>query len=97
MSVPFRLIGHLPGSQDGQSPTAWLEEGTGRLMLQGPTVLDRAVLEGLAAVCAADHGAVPPAHETVIAWPPEMLPVLKEIVNAYERRAAADGDRSGEA
>ena len=95
MEIPFRLIGHLDTSKDGESPTAWLDERTGRILMQGYTVTDARELAALSSASDESHRLpLPHPNEMIIDWPQEMLPVFKEIVNVLEARAgdAADGD-----
>jgi hypothetical protein len=68
----LRFIAKDPGSPQGGSPTLWLDEDDGSLVVQGW----RLDAETLAQVLAT--GAVPP-HETVVRIPARMLTFLKEV------------------
>lgn len=67
--MTLRFLGINPNTPDDGSPTIWLEEETGDLIIQSYKV-DEAVL----AQCR-QTGEIP-SHETVIRLPPQMLQFL---------------------
>ncbi|MEU8205873.1 hypothetical protein [Streptosporangium sp. NPDC049046] len=65
----LRFIGKDPGSDNDHSPTVWLDEMTGDLILQGWKITD--------AKTQAEIGVVP-ENETVIRFPVRMIPFVLE-------------------
>jgi hypothetical protein len=74
--MAYRFLGKWDRSPDGESPSAWVDEDTGDLILQGWTVDDEAVRAELLA--GAGAGAFP-ENETVIRFPADMLPTLMGV------------------
>jgi hypothetical protein len=82
--MALRFIGIDPDTGQQGSPTVWVDEGKGELVLQGwkPD-------EDLEAECAAfevpGHALGIPAHEAVIRIPARMVPMLREACDVAER------------
>lgn len=68
----LKFLGKDPNSPQGGSPTLWVDEEDGSIVVQGWR-LDEAALEQVQAA-----GPVP-AHETVVRIPARMLPYLKGL------------------
>jgi hypothetical protein len=68
----LHFIGKDPGSPQGGSPTVWIDEEDGSIVVQGWR-LDEATMDQVQAT-----GAVP-EHETVVRIPARMLPYLKGL------------------
>ena len=69
----LRFIAKDPASPNGSSPTLWVDQEDGSLVVQGWRVDDATMSRVLAT------GALPP-HETVVRIPARMLPFLREVV-----------------
>lgn len=67
----LRLIGKDPDSPNNGSPTVWVDEDDGSIVVQGWNLEP----ESLAQV-----GTVP-VHEGVVRLPARMMPFLREVVN----------------
>jgi hypothetical protein len=68
----LRFIAKDPDSPQGGSPTLWVDQEDGSLVVQGWRV-DEATMSQVLAT-----GALP-AHETVVRIPARMLPLLEEV------------------
>ena len=75
--MALRFIGKDPDSPNNGSPTVWLDEADGSIVIQGWRIADESTL----AEITADKPI--PDHETVIRLPARMAPFLME---------ACDGD-----
>ncbi|MFI6105859.1 hypothetical protein [Streptomyces sp. NPDC051310] len=82
MSLQF--IGIDPNTGQSESPTAWVDEETGDIVLQGYTADDVTRAQCMANT-APGHAQVIPDHETVIRIPVRMAPILREACDAAER------------
>ena len=71
--MALRFIGKDPGSPVNDSPTVWLDEDDGSIVLQGWKITDEATLAQVTA-----KGPVPD-HETVLRLPSRMAPFLREV------------------
>lgn len=71
--MALRFIGVDPGSLDGQSPTVWVDEDDGSIVIQGWKISDEATLAEIRAT------GPTPAHETVVRIPRRMAPFLREV------------------
>lgn len=82
--MALRFIGIDPNTGTGESPTVWVDETKGELVIQGWR--PEAALE---AECAAfevpGHAAGIPDHEAVVRVPARMVPILREACDAAER------------
>ena len=67
------FIGKDPGSPVNDSPTVWLDEDDGSIVLQGWKITDEATLSEVTA-----KGPVPD-HETLMRLPARMAPILREV------------------
>ncbi|MEU9889113.1 hypothetical protein [Sphaerisporangium sp. NPDC051011] len=65
----LRFIGKDPESDSDHSPTVWVDEATGDLILQGWRITD--------AETQAEIGTVP-ENETIIRFPSRMIPFVLE-------------------
>jgi hypothetical protein len=68
--MALRLIGKDPDSPDGQSPTVWVDDVDGSIVIQGWKLDENT---------AAEVGDVP-SHETLLRLPRRMAPFLREVV-----------------
>ena len=71
--MALRFIGKDPDSPNNGSPTVWLDENDGSIVIQGWRITDESTL----AEIAADKPI--PDHETVIRLPVRMVPFLMEV------------------
>jgi hypothetical protein len=69
----LRLIAKDPDSPQGGSPTLWVDDEDGSLVVQGWRLDEQTTAQVAAA------GAIPP-HESVVRIPSRMLPFLREVV-----------------
>ena len=85
--MPLLFIGIDPNTGDDQSPTVWVDQENGELVIQGwkPS----AELEG---ECAAfelpGHAKGIPDNEAVVRVPARMVSMIREACDALERAAA---------
>lgn len=74
--MSLRFIGKDPGSPDGGSPTIWVDDEDGSIVVQGWKIEDAGAL-------AAVQSAGPiPDHETLLRLPSRMIPFLQEVCRA---------------
>jgi len=71
--MALRFIGKDPDSPVNGSPTIWVDEDDGSIVLQGWKIADMAVLAQIRAA-----GPIPD-HETVVRLPARMAPFLREV------------------
>jgi hypothetical protein len=67
--MALHMLGKDPNSDNGQSPTVYLDDETGNYILQGWKVLDPAKLAEMSI----------PEHETVIEFPARMMQFFPEV------------------
>ncbi len=72
--MALRFIGVDPDTPNDGSPTVWLDEDDGSIVLQGWKITDAATLAQIRAT-----GPVP-EHETVLRIPARMAPFLREAI-----------------
>ena len=72
--MALRYIGTDPNTGFNGSPTVWLDEDDGSLVLQGWKISDQATLAQITAT-----GPIP-EHETVLRLPARMAPFLREAI-----------------
>jgi hypothetical protein len=70
--MALRFIGVDPNTPNDGSPTVFVDEEDGSILIQGWTVTDEAVLDEVRAA-----GPLP-GHESVVRVPARMAPFLKE-------------------
>ncbi|MFB8202854.1 hypothetical protein [Kitasatospora purpeofusca] len=97
--MTIRFVGIDPETGQGNSPTVWVDEGNGDLLVQ-TYVADEASIDGvLAAGHGPDHENTIPAHEGVFRIPARMVPILRKACDEAERsqllRDAGLGDEHG--
>ncbi|MYV64427.1 hypothetical protein GT043_00275 [Streptomyces sp. SID2131] len=85
MSLQF--IGVDPESGQTGSPTAWVDEEAGDIVIQSYTA-DEATRAECVEKNAPGHVKTIPAGETVVRVPVHMVPILREACDAAERAAA---------
>ncbi|RKN11634.1 hypothetical protein [Streptomyces radicis] len=89
--MPLLFIGIDPKSEQGDSPTVWVDTDANELLIQGwtasPEEVERCYAEGGTAP-GHDNG-VPP-HETVIRLPARMAPTIRNALNALDQPRPAD-------
>ncbi|RIQ11880.1 hypothetical protein [Jiangella rhizosphaerae] len=80
--MALRFIAIDPGTDEDHSPTIWLEEETGDLIIQSYKA-DAATLEEVERVGSVPgHATDVPAHETVIRLPARMRPFIPGVEEA---------------
>jgi hypothetical protein len=72
--MALRFIGVDPNTPNDGSPTVWLDEDDGSIVLQGWKITDKATLAQIRAA-----GPIP-EHETVLRLPARMAPFLREAI-----------------
>jgi len=70
--MPLHFIGKDPSSPNNGSPTVWLDDADGSIVIQGWRIEDAATLAEVT-----QNGPVP-GHETVIRVPHRMAPFLRK-------------------
>ncbi|MFC8176278.1 hypothetical protein ACFY5H_34100 [Streptomyces sp. NPDC013012] len=85
--MSLRFIGVDPESGQTGSPTAWVDENAGDIVLQS-CIADETTRTECVENNAPGHTKVIPAEETVIRVPAHMIPILREACDAAERAAA---------
>lgn len=90
VAVALEFIGKDPGSNQGESPTIWVDSGTLDMAILGWTA-DAATVEE----CRAFGGIRD--DETVVCIPRRMAPILRRALERWEELDAADGGPSGDA
>jgi hypothetical protein len=88
--MALEFIGKDPGSNQGESPTVWIESDTLELAILGWTADAATVQECLKSGGIRDD-------ETVVRIPLRMAPFLREALERLEERDAGDGEPSGDA
>jgi hypothetical protein len=82
--MELRFIGIDPNTGDGESPTVWVDEQQGEIVIQGWKPGPE-----LEAACAAfeapGHAVGIPEHEQVVRVPARMARMLREACDAVER------------
>jgi hypothetical protein len=74
--MALRFIAIDPTTSDDGSPTIWLDEGTGDLIIQSWTADESTVQEVQHVGSIPGHSTDIPAHESVIRLPARMLPFI---------------------
>jgi hypothetical protein len=72
--MTLRLIGVDPNTPNTGSPTVWVDEADGSIVIQGWKITDDATTAAIRAT-----GPVPD-HETVVRLPARMMPILVEAI-----------------
>lgn len=76
--MPLEFIGTDPGSEEGQSPTVFIDRAKREIVMQSWTADDETVK-------AAEKLFRPvPSHETVIRVPDRMIPALRRALDELE-------------
>lgn len=68
--MSLRFVGKDPESPNNGSPTVWVDEEDGSIVLQGWKITEDATLAAIGPV---------PGHETVVRLPRRMVPFLREV------------------
>lgn len=74
--MALRFLGINPDSPTDESPTVWIHEETGDLLIQSYKATEAEVLECKDAGSAPGHSTDVPDHETIIRLPAVMLNYL---------------------
>lgn len=74
--MALRFIAIDPSTDDNGSPTIWLEEETGDLIIQSWTADDTTVKEAQRVGSIPGHSTEIPPHESVIRLPANMIPFV---------------------
>jgi len=79
--MAFKFLAIDPETPQTNSPTVWVEEETGDLIVQGWTAMDEATLAEIARVGSIPgHSTDVPEHETVVRLPARIVPLLKKAL-----------------
>ena len=73
--MSLRFVGVDPDTPNTGSPTIWVDEDDGSIVIQGSRITDERTLGEILAT-----GPIP-EHETVVRLPRRMLPFLREVGN----------------
>ncbi|CAL9595575.1 hypothetical protein AB0E99_23030 [Streptomyces sp. NPDC030592] len=82
--MSLRFIGIDPNTGQGESPTVWVDENKGELVIQGWKP-DAATEAECAAFELPGHAVGIPDHEAVVRIPVRMASILREACDAAER------------
>ncbi|MFE2723541.1 hypothetical protein [Kitasatospora sp. NPDC059327] len=83
--VTLRFLGIDPDTGTANSPTIWVDDQTGTIVLQGFTADDTMIAEALTAGHGPGHENIIPDHESVIHVPARMVPLLRKACDEAER------------
>lgn len=81
--MSLRFIGIDPQTGQGESPTVWVDEKKGELVIQGWKP-DEATEAECAAFEVPGHAVGIPAHEQVVRVPARMVSILRRACDAAE-------------
>lgn len=82
--MSLRFIGIDPNTGDGESPTVWVDQDKGEIVIQGWKP-DRETTAECAEFEVPGHAIGIPEHEQVVRVPARMVETLREACNAVER------------
>ncbi|WP_435643347.1 hypothetical protein ACR9VJ_18035 [Streptomyces sp. H49] len=82
--MSLRFIGIDPQTGQGESPTVWIDERKGELVIQGWKP-DADTVAECAAFQVPGHAVGIPEHEQVVRVPARMVSILREACDAAER------------
>ncbi|WP_409473112.1 hypothetical protein [Streptomyces sp. HC307] len=82
--MSLRFIGIDPNTGQGESPTVWVDESRGELVIQGWKP-DAATEAECAAFQVPGHAVGIPDHEQVVRVPARMVSILREACDVAER------------
>ncbi|MFD8936679.1 hypothetical protein ACFV0R_15740 [Streptomyces sp. NPDC059578] len=77
--MSYKFLGVLPNSPGDESPTVWLHEPSGDLLIQSYKATDEEVQGCQKAGSVPGHSTDVPGHETIIRLPKEMLRFIPRI------------------
>lgn len=81
--MALRFVGIDPNTGSGQSPTVWVDETSGELVIQGWKVSAETFAE-CAATSAPGHAIGVPDSETVVRIPARMASIIREACSVVE-------------
>ncbi|WP_432041396.1 hypothetical protein [Streptomyces cadmiisoli] len=82
--MSLRFIGIDPNTGQSESPTVWVDEARGELVIQGWKP-DQDTEEECAAFTVPGHAVGIPENEQVVRVPARMVAILREACDAAER------------
>ncbi|MFF9043366.1 hypothetical protein [Streptomyces parvulus] len=82
--MSLRFIGIDPNTGQGESPTVWVDESKGELVIQG-WLPDAETEAECAALELPGHAVGIPDHEGVVRVPARMVSILREACDVAER------------
>ncbi|MFF6825065.1 hypothetical protein [Streptomyces longwoodensis] len=82
--MSLRFIGIDPNTGQGESPTVWVDESKGELVIQGWKP-DTSTEAECASFETPGHAIGIPAHEQVVRVPARMAGILREACDVLER------------
>lgn len=85
--MSLRFIGVDPSSEQGDSPTIWVDTDTREFLIQGWRTTPDQEARCYAAGTAPGHEAGVPAHEALVRVPACMARLIREACDALERPA----------
>lgn len=86
--MPLIFVGIDPKSEDGDSPTVWIDTDKQELLLQGWTATpEEEARVYQEAGTAAGHAPGVPSHETIVRIPARMVSAIRKACDDLERPA----------
>ncbi|MFD7719134.1 hypothetical protein [Streptomyces sp. NPDC059814] len=90
--MTLKFLGIIPNTPTDESPTIWLHEETGDLLIQSYKATEEEVRECQAIGSVPDHSTHVPDHETIIRLPAVMLKYIpRQIDGDGEKTSATTG------
>lgn len=77
--MALRFIAISPTTGDNESPTIWLDEDTGDVIIQSYTANEATVREAQRVGSIPGHNTEIPSHESMIRLPANMLPAVARL------------------
>ncbi|MEV7910879.1 hypothetical protein [Streptomyces griseus] len=90
--MALRFLGIWPNTPDDGSPTIWLEEATGDLIIQSWKADEKTVLAAQEVGSVPGHSTDVPDHETVIRLPANMLQFIPHPADEPVLSSPSDAD-----
>lgn len=84
----LRFLGILPNSPEGDSPTLWLDEDTGDVLIQSYTASETDVKACQEVGSIPGHSTRVPPHETIVRLPRTMRQFLPPLDDESEETGA---------
>ncbi|MEU0691574.1 hypothetical protein [Streptomyces uncialis] len=86
--MAYKFLGIIPNTPDTDSPTMWLHEETGDLLIQSYKATDEEVKECQEVGSIPGHSTDVPDHETIIRLPA----IMRKFLPPYESSEESDDE-----